>query len=71
MIYNKLYDFLNDNLLLSDNSGLEKDTELACISLSEHLLRQMDAEEIPLTIFLDFSKAFDTKFRSRYIIMQP
>ena len=70
-INNHLYDFLNDNLLLSERQfGFRPrySTELAYISLSVHLLRQMDAKQIPPNIFLDLSKAFDTL--SRHIITQ-
>ena len=35
-------------------------TELAAIRLIDHLVKQMDQRRIPMNIYLDLSKAFDT-----------
>ena len=62
MIHNQLYNFLNNNSLLFERPFWfipKYSTELAYISLSEHLIRQMDAKQIRLNIFLDLSKVFD------------
>ena len=35
-------------------------SEFACVTLTDHILKQMDNNHIPINIYLDLSKAFDT-----------
>ena len=35
-------------------------TELVCVTLTDHILKQMDNNNIPINIYLDLSKAFGT-----------
>ena len=35
-------------------------TELAALYLIDHLTKQIDVGELPINIYIDFSKAFDT-----------
>ena len=59
----QLYDYLDENeLLCPQQFGLKPNcsTELACATLTDHLLNQMDLMNIPINIYLKLSKAFDT-----------
>ena len=63
VIYKQLYSYLNENMLLSENKfGFRSNfsTELAALSFSDHLTKQMDMKRTPISIYLDLSKAFDT-----------
>ena len=63
VIHKQLYDYLNENeLLCPQQFGFRPNcsTELACATLTDHLLHQMDRMNIPINIYLDLSKAFDT-----------
>ena len=35
-------------------------TELAALRLTDHLIKQMDVMNVPINIYIDLSKAFDT-----------
>ena len=63
IIANQLSQYFEDNKLFHDNqygfrTGLS--TEYATIELTDIILSNMDRNEIPFSICLDLSKAFDT-----------
>ena len=63
IIANQLSKYFEDNKLFNDNqygfrTGLS--TEYATIELTDRQISNMDRNEIPFSIFLDLSKAFDT-----------
>ena len=63
IIANQLSKYFEDNKLFNDNqygfrTGLS--TEYATIELTYRIISNMDRNEIPFSIFLDLSKAFDT-----------
>ena len=63
VVQNQLYNYLNNNNLLFDSQhGFRKNfsTETAVIELVDYLKLQIDNKHIPLCLFLDLSKAFDT-----------
>jgi hypothetical protein len=63
VVYNQLYNYLKQNNLLHKNQfGFrpEHSTELACISLIDRILEYLDKGKIPVCIYMDLSKAFDT-----------
>ena len=63
VIYQQLYKYFEDsNLFYESQYGFRKghSTELASLELVNRLLSEMDKGEVPLAIFIDLSKAFDT-----------
>ena len=52
----------DNNLFAIEQYGLRSghSTELAALHLIDFLTKQMDVEDIPITIYIDLSKAFDT-----------
>lgn len=63
VVFNQLYRYMNENkLLFSSQYGFRKDhsTELAALELIDKIYEIMDGGDIPICIFLDLSKAFDT-----------
>ena len=63
VVFNQLYQYLDFNNLLFDSQyGLRKQhsTELAALELIDRIHKSMDNGQIPVSIFLDLSKAFDT-----------
>ena len=54
--------FTEENLLFKHQYGFRKrhNTELAALEFIERIVSTMDKNEVPLAIFLDLSKAFDT-----------
>ena len=63
VIHNQLSNYFCENNLFYDNQyGFRKShsTELATLELIDRVINSMDNNEIPIAIFLDFSKAFDT-----------
>ena len=63
IVYNQLYDyFIQTNLVYDSQYGLRQlhSTELAVLEITDRLTQDMDKGEIPITIYLDLSKAFDT-----------
>ena len=63
IVFNQLYKYLDDNKLLFDSQyGFRKHhcTELAAVELIDRIYETMDQGDIPISIFLDLSKAFDT-----------
>ena len=63
IIYDQLSCYLNDTKLLFDNQyGFRSmhSTEYAALDLIDRIITQMDNNELPINIYLDLSKAFDT-----------
>ena len=63
MIYNQLFEYFNDNKLLSEQQYGFKgghSTELSALMLYDYIISELDKDRIPLNIYLDLSKAFDT-----------
>ena len=63
VMHNQLSHYLTSNNLLYDNQyGFRKShsTEMAALELINRIISAMDKNELPLNIFLDLSKAFDT-----------
>ena len=61
--YIQLYNYLKDNeLLYQSQYGFRQlhSTELATLELTDKIYMSLDDKKIPLAIFLDLSKAFDT-----------
>ena len=63
IIANQLSKYFEDNKLFHDiqygfRTGLS--TEYATIELTDRIISNVDRNEIPFSIFLDISKAFDT-----------
>ena len=61
--FNQLYDYIISNDLSFDGQYGFRDkhsTELAASELIDRLSNEIDHKKIPLSIFLDLSKAFDT-----------
>ena len=63
VVHKQLYEYLNqNNLLNSSQYGFRPNhaTEYAAIELVDKAMSDIDKGKIPLSIFLDLSKAFDT-----------
>ena len=63
VIYNQLYSFFSQHKLLNESQygfRAEHSTEYAALELVDRLNSVLDNNEIPFSIFLDLSKAFDT-----------
>ena len=63
VIFKQLYSYMDDNRLFSlEQYGFRigHSTELAALHLVNHLTKQMDTGKIPINIYIDLSKAFDT-----------
>ena len=62
-VYNQIYEYFTENKLLYESQyGFRKfhSTELAALEMSDKITTHLDQGKIPLAIFLDLSKAFDT-----------
>ena len=63
IILDQLLDYMETNQLLSlQQFGFRRgySTELAALRLTDHLTKEMDNFRMPVNVFLDLSKAFDT-----------
>ena len=63
IVFDQLYQYFTDNdLIFTSQYGFRKlhSTELASIELIDRIAQYMDSRKLPLSIFLDLSKAFDT-----------
>jgi hypothetical protein len=63
VMYCQIYEYLDTHkLLYSGQYGFRKNhsTELATLELVDRLIKQMDENKVPLNVYLDLSKAFDT-----------
>ena len=62
-IFNQLHEhFITNNLFCDGQYGFREmhSTELAALELIDRIVLAMDKGEIPFSIFIDLSKAFDT-----------
>ena len=62
-MHNQIYKYFKSNNLFTENQygfleGLS--TELATLELTNRLYKYMDDNKIPISVFIDLSKAFDT-----------
>ena len=63
IMHKQMYEYFTENkLLYKSQHGFRShhSTELAALELTDKILTEMDKGEIPISIFLDLSKAFDT-----------
>ena len=63
VVYNQLFTYFQKNRLLYNGQygfGMNHSTELAAIELVDRILKDIDNKKIPLAIYMDLSKAFDT-----------
>ena len=63
VLFSQLLNYMNTNNLLSINQfGFRPchSTELAGLKLMDHITKQMDNGKVPINIYIDLSKAFDT-----------
>ena len=63
LVFKQLYDyFLSNELIYKNQYGFrdEHSTELAGLELTDRIHHLLDNGKIPLTVYLDLSKAFDT-----------
>ena len=63
VVYNQLYTyFTSNNLLYKGQYGFREDhsTEMANIELVDRIITALDDKKLPISIFMDLSKAFDT-----------
>ena len=63
IIYNQLYQYFDSyNLFYKSQYGFRKNhsTELAALELIDRIICNLDKGNVPVAIFLDLSKAFDT-----------
>ena len=63
VVYKQLYSyFQSQKLLYKSQYGFREDhsTELASLELCDRIFKYLDEGKLPITIFLDLSKAFDT-----------
>ena len=62
-VFNQVYNYFRDHKLFYESQyGFRKghSTELAAIELIDRLSNYLDAGKVPISVFLDLSKAFDT-----------
>ena len=63
IVFSQLYKYFNDNnLLYNSQYGFRKghSCELAAMEVTDKIFKYLDDKKLPLAIYLDFSKAFDT-----------
>ena len=63
VVYKQVYNYMNgNNLLYKSQYGFRKkhSTEFAAMEVTDQIFKDLDQKKVPLAIFLDFSKAFDT-----------
>ena len=63
VVFKQTYEyFVNSNLLYDSQYGFRKghSTELATLEFADRVLESLETGKIPLAVFLDLSKAFDT-----------
>ena len=61
--YGQLYEYFSSHALFYDSQhGFRKyhSTELAALELVDRIHKEIDDNKIPISVFLDLSKAFDT-----------
>ncbi len=63
VIFDQLYEYMTiNNLFINSQYGFRKkhSTELAALEFVDRIAKDMDKNKVPLSIFIDLSKAFDT-----------
>ena len=63
IVYNQLFKYFTDNnLFYTSQYGFRSlhSTELASLELIDIVFQHLDTDQLPLSVFLDLSKAFDT-----------
>ena len=63
VLLNQINDFFNtNNLYYGSQYGFSEKhlTELAAAEIIDRVIKKMDSNEIPINVYLDLSKAFDT-----------
>jgi retron-type reverse transcriptase len=63
IVFNQLYEYFRVNNLLIDNQYGFRDnhsTEYAALEVVDRVLSDMDHGKLPIAIYIDLSKAFDT-----------
>lgn len=63
VLFHQLSDYMsNNNLLCQEQFGFRSgfSTELAALRLTDHIIKEMDSNNVPISIYIDLSKAFDT-----------
>ena len=63
VVFDQLYNYLDkNNLLYKSQYGFRKghSCELAAMEVTDKIFNELDKKKLPIAIFLDFSKAFDT-----------
>ena len=63
IVYNQLFKYFTDNnLFYTSQYGFRslRSTELASLELIDRVFQHLDTGQLPLSVFLDLSKAFDT-----------
>ena len=63
IVFSQLYKYFNDNnLLYNSQYGFRKghSCEYAAMEVTDKIFKYLDNKKLPLAVFLDFSKAFDT-----------
>ena len=71
IVYKQVYDyFLTHKLIYNSQYGFRHlhSTELAALELSDRLMQNLDKGKIPIAVYLDLSKAFDTL--DHYILLE-
>ena len=63
IIFNQLYKYMDSNsLFLNSQYGFRKNhsTEYAALEFVDRIAKDLEAKKVPLSVFIDLSKAFDT-----------
>ena len=66
-MYNRLYNYLNENGILSDKQfdfRAGHSTEYAILELIDQVSNALDNNKFVLRVFIDLSKAFDTVYHN-------
>ena len=63
MLFHQLFDYFTyNNLFCVNQFGFRPghSTELAALKLVDHLTKEIDHRNVPINIYIDLSKTFDT-----------
>ena len=63
IMHNQMYSYFNENqLFYTSQYGFRHghSTELACLELVQNIINNMDTNKLPINVYLDLSKAFDS-----------
>ena len=73
VVYEQLYKYFTVNKLFYEGQyGFRNNhsCELANIELTDYTISALDEKKLPLSIFMDLSKAFDTSQRARGLVLR-